>query len=66
MNLGTSYEWDFFRVNITVINLLDSKDSDIEYFFRSRLPGEPAAGVEDVHSHPVAPRQVRATFVARF
>ncbi len=66
LNLGTSYEWDFFRVNITVINLLDSKDSDIEYFFRSRLPGEPAAGVEDVHSHPVAPRQVRATFVARF
>jgi outer membrane receptor protein involved in Fe transport len=34
-------------------NLLDREDSDIEYWYASRLPGEPGGGVEDVHFHPV-------------
>jgi len=49
------------RLEIAVLNLLDSEASDIEYFYASRLPGEPADGVEDVHFHPVEPRQVRAS-----
>jgi hypothetical protein len=69
VNLGAGYEWGPLRFGVTVINLFDSKDSDIEYFFPSRLetsPAEPANGVEDVHFHPAAPRQVRATVTARF
>ncbi len=69
VNLGANYDWGRMRFGLTVVNLLDSKDSDIEYFFASRLsgqPAEPAAGVEDVHLHPAAPRQVRATVTARF
>ena len=66
VNLGANYDWGPVRFGLSVINLFDSKDSDIEYFFASRLPGEPAAGVEDTHLHPVAPRQVRATLSARF
>jgi hypothetical protein len=45
-------------------NLLDSEDSDIEYFYASRLPGEPVEGVEDVHFHPLPPRSAR--LVARW
>ena len=32
------------RVSIEGFNLLDSDVSDIDYFYTSRLPGEPAAG----------------------
>lgn len=34
-------------------NLLDRDDADIAYFYASRLPGETAEGVEDIHFHPV-------------
>jgi len=50
------------RLGIDVFNLLDALVSDIEYFYPSRLPGEPADGVSDVHFHPAEPRSVR--FVA--
>lgn len=67
VNLGAQYDWERLRFGLTVVNLFDSKDSDIEYFFASRLDAsEPAGGVEDVHLHPVPPRQVRATLTARF
>ena len=46
-------------LTLGVFNLLDADDSDIEYFYASRLPGEPAGGVEDVHFHPTAPRSAR-------
>lgn len=42
-----------------VFNLFDAKASQIDYFYTSRLPGEPAAGVDDVHFHPVEPRSFR-------
>jgi len=32
----------------------------------SRLPGEPADGVDDVHFHPVEPRTLRATIRRQF
>lgn len=65
VNLGGHYDWGQLRFSLSVLNLFDSKDSDIEYFFESQLQGEPAP-VLDVHSHPVPPRQVRATVTARF
>jgi hypothetical protein len=40
-------------------NLLDAKVSDIDYFYASRLPGEPASGIDDIHTHPQAPRTFR-------
>ena len=38
---------------LDVFNLFDSTDSDIEYYYASRLPGEPADGVEDLTWHVV-------------
>lgn len=48
-----------WSIHMDVLNLLDAEDNDIEYFFASRLQGEPAEGVEDVHFHPAEPRQLR-------
>jgi outer membrane receptor protein involved in Fe transport len=54
------------RLRATVLNLLDARASDIQYFYRSRLAGESAAGVDDVHFHPVEPRQLRLSLVWSF
>jgi hypothetical protein len=47
------------RLVLEAFNLFDAEVSDIDYFYASRLPGEPADGVEDVHFHPALPRSVR-------
>ena len=49
------------RLTLEGFNLFDSTVSDIDYFYRSRLPGEPLEGVEDIHLHPSLPRSVRLT-----
>jgi hypothetical protein len=48
-------------LTLDAFNLLDSRDSDIQYFYASRLPGEPEEGVEDIHFHPMEKRSVRLT-----
>lgn len=51
---------------LDAFNLFDSDASDIDYFYASRLPGEPVDGIEDIHSHPVLPRTLRASLRIRF
>ena len=51
---------------LEVFNLLDAEDSDIEYFYASRLAGEPADGIEDVHFHPVENRSARVSLTWRY
>jgi outer membrane receptor protein involved in Fe transport len=58
-NLRAGYELrKRARVILDVINLFDRKTSDIDYFYESRLSGEPAP-VADIHTHPAVPRTVR-------
>jgi hypothetical protein len=47
------------RLVLDAFNLFDSKASDIDYFYTSRLPNEPEGGVDDIHSHPSLPRSFR-------
>ena len=54
------------RAQAEVFNLFDAKASDIDYYYASRLPGEPAGGVDDVHFHPTQPRSVRFSVVYGF
>jgi hypothetical protein len=49
------------RAWLDVYNILNSRDHDIDYFYTSRLPGEPPEGVADVHFHPVESRAFRFT-----
>ena len=54
------------RVTADLFNLFDAKVSDIDYYFTSRLPGEPLAGVDDIHFHPAVPRTLRVSMVIGF
>ena len=55
-----------WQLRADVFNLFDRRASDVDYDYVSRLPGEPAEGVDDIHTHPVEPRTVRLTLRAAF
>lgn len=59
LNADVGYLLGGVRVQATVLNVLDARASDIQYYYASRLPGEIASGAADVHFHPVEPRQFR-------
>ncbi len=61
VNLRVGREWSRWGAYLDVLNALDSEDHDIDYFYASRLPGEPTAGIEDIHFHVFPLRSVRAT-----
>jgi hypothetical protein len=66
LNAQVRYERGPWLASVDVLNLLDGDENDIEYFYASRLAGEPADGVEDVHLHPIEPRTVRVSLRYRF
>lgn len=66
MNLRTGREWSAFGFYIDVLNVFDSNDHDVDYFYASRLAGEPAGGVEDIHYHVFQPRSLRASLRYKF
>ncbi len=71
--LGYRWDDDHWDLRGELLNVFDSKDDDITYFYESRLrtpfgPGgalEPAP-VEDVHFRSVEPRMVRVTLTYNF
>lgn len=65
VNLGLSYDWRFLTFGFDIYNLFGAKDADISYFYESQLAGE-GAPVEDLHLHPVEPRQFRGRIRIRF
>jgi hypothetical protein len=54
------------RVTADLFNLFDARNSDVEYYFASRLLGEPLQGVDDIHFHPVVPRTLRVSMIVGF
>jgi outer membrane receptor protein involved in Fe transport len=65
--LRTSYRFNRnWQLAADIFNLFDRKASDVDYFYTSRLPGEPAEGVSDIHFHPGEPRTMRLTLRATF
>lgn len=70
-NMQLGYEWLAFPwgdmiITLDILNLFDSRDNDITYFYASRLPNEPEEGVEDFHFHPVEPLMFRGSLTWRF
>ena len=55
-----------WAMSLDAFNLFDRKASDVDYYYPSRLAGEPAEGVDDIHYHPVEPRTFRLTLKATF
>jgi hypothetical protein len=66
VNLRVGKQWRRLGLHLDVLNLLDSDDHDIDYFYASRLPGEPDEGVEDIHYHVFEPRTVRLSVQWKF
>jgi hypothetical protein len=66
VNLALGYKYKQFLAQLDVLNLFNAQDHDIDYFYPSRLPGEPAEGVADVHFHPIEPRAVRFYLTYKF
>jgi len=63
----TTYELNKqLRLRFDVFNIFDRKADDITYYYKSRLPGEPAGGVNDIHFHPVESRSFRLAALVNF
>jgi hypothetical protein len=50
-----------WNLALGVYNIMNTKANAVEFWYIDRLPGEPAAGVADIHLHPLEPASVRLT-----
>ena len=66
VNARLGYDFGRIEVAADLINALDAHDDEIEYYYASRLAGEPLAGVADRHLKPIEPRQLRLSATVRF
>ena len=66
VNSAISYKQTHWKIDLELLNLFNSTDHDIDYYYASRLPGEPAQGVEDNHFHPIEPRTARLSISLLF
>ena len=58
VNFAANVDWRNATFGVELLNAFNSKDEDITYFYESQLAGE-TSPVEDIHFHPVEPRQLR-------
>jgi hypothetical protein len=66
-NARAGYRFDNgLKLQLDVLNTFNAQINQIEYFYVSRLPGEPIDGVADRHVHPAEPPAVRLTLAGRF
>jgi TonB dependent receptor/Carboxypeptidase regulatory-like domain/TonB-dependent Receptor Plug Domain len=54
------------KLLVDVFNLFNAVDTDIDYYYTSRLPGEPLDGINDIHLHPALRRTARLNLVVGF
>jgi outer membrane receptor protein involved in Fe transport len=67
VNLEAGYKLTSrIKVAVDVFNLFDARDSDIDYYYTSRLPGEPDEGIDGIHLHPTLPRTARVSLIVGF
>jgi len=55
-----------WTLGLGLYNILDTHANGAEFWYIDRLPGEPAAGVPDVHLHPLEPLNARFTVTKTF
>jgi len=66
-NARAGYRFDNgLRLQLDALNLFNAKTNQIEYYYLSRLPGEPLGGVGDRHVHPAEPLALRLTLAGAF
>ncbi|RDX35933.1 TonB-dependent receptor [Kangiella sp. HD9-110m-PIT-SAG07] len=66
-NLRLGFRQDNWTFKADILNLFDSDDHDIDYYYASRLSSEPSgAAIEDIHYHVLEPRTVRLSATYHF
>jgi len=66
-NLDAHYAFpQGWSASVGIYNLFNAHAAAAEFWYVDRLPGEPAAGVADVHEHPLEPVMARFTISRRF
>lgn len=65
-NARVGYKLGKVELAADLLNIFNSKDKEIEYFYASRLQGEPPGGIEDRHFKAVEPRQLRVSALYNF
>ncbi|MBW2941780.1 TonB-dependent receptor [Zhongshania aquimaris] len=66
-NLRAGYRMSNWVFKADVLNLSDSDDHDIDYFYASRLASEPAGvATDDIHYHVIEPRTIRLSMGYKF
>ncbi|MDO6683481.1 TonB-dependent receptor [Oceanobacter sp. 5_MG-2023] len=65
LNAATQLELQNWQFGLEVLNLLDSDDHDIDYWYESQLAGESEAQ-EGLHYHVMEPRTVRMSAALMF
>jgi outer membrane receptor protein involved in Fe transport len=66
-NMNIGYKLDNgWSATLGIFNVFDSHDDAADFYYTDRLPGEPAAGVPDLHIHPLEPRSFRFTISKTF
>lgn len=72
VNAQVGYQFSkTWSLSVDALNLLNRKANDQEYYYSSRLPGEPGGpevdgGYLDRHVHPAEPFTLRVALTARF
>ena len=66
VNARLEYQIGRIELAADLLNVFNAKDNEIEYFYASRLRGEPAGGIEDRHVRPIEPRQLRVSAKVTF
>jgi outer membrane receptor protein involved in Fe transport len=60
------YRYKWLEAFVSIENLTNTEYREAQFFFTSRLPGEPAAGVPDIHYTPGNPISVMGGLALRF
>lgn len=64
LNFKTGYDFGSVQVDLNLLNVFDTTNTDISYYYTSRFrSGGPEVG--DIHFHPVIPRSVRLSLTWR-
>ena len=67
VSVSVGRQWGkHWSAQVEIFNVLDHRDSAIDYYYTSRLQGEPPGGVTDVHFHPIEPRSLRVSLSRAF
>ncbi len=65
-DLSARYRYKDLETFLSVENLANAEWREAQFFFESRLPGEPAGGVPDIHYTPGNPRTFLGGLAIRF